>query len=164
MSGHSPSDSSTYRTPEEIEAWKAADPIPAFKEKLIKGKIATESEIGAIDSSIIDRMTEVIKLAINDDISPRMDLDKTPDAISSIMFSNQKVHSMDPTRTAEMTKPREECDRLKEMATKVRTAKDANGKPVPKMKVYNIRDGLCEPIINKFYDCLLYTSPSPRDA
>ena len=129
VSGHSPSDSSTYRTPEEIEAWKAADPIPAFKEKLIKGKIATESEIGAIDSSIIDRMTEVIKLAINDDISPRMDLDKTPDAISSIMFSNQKVHSMDPTRTAEMTKPREECDRLKEMATKVRTAKDANGKP-----------------------------------
>ena len=152
VSGHSPSDSSTYRTPEEIEAWKAADPILAFKEKLIKGKIATESEIGAIDSSIIDRMTEVIKLAINDDISPRMDLDKTPDAISSIMFSNQKVHSMDPTRTAEMTKPREECDRLKEMATKVRTAKDANGKPVPKMKVYNIRDGLCEPIINKFYD------------
>ena len=39
VSGHSPSDSSTYRTAEEIEAWKNADPIVAFKNKLVKGKI-----------------------------------------------------------------------------------------------------------------------------
>ena len=146
VSGHSPSDSSTYRTPEEIEAWKAADPIIAFKKKLIEGKIATENEIASIDEGIINRITETVKLAINDEISPRMDLDKNPDAISSIMFSNQKVHSMDPSREAEMLTAKEDCARVKEIAGKIRTAKDENGKPVSKMKLYNIRDGLCEPI------------------
>ncbi len=152
VSGHSPSDSSTYRTPEEIEAWKEADPILAYRKKMIAGGVADENEFETIDQMIIDRMTEIMKLAINDEISPRMDLEKNPDAIASIMFSNEKVHSMDPNREADMLLPKEECPRVKEMAGKVRTAKDANGKPVSKMKVFNIRDGIAEPIIDKFYD------------
>lgn len=152
ISGHSPSDSSTYRTPEEIEEWKNADPIAAYRAKMVKGKIATEAEFEAIDEMIVSRMTEIMKLAINDEISPRMDLNKEPDAIASIMFSNQKVHSMEPDREAEMLMPKEECPRVKEIKTKVRKAFDEQGKPVPKMKAYNIRDGLFEPIIDKFYD------------
>ncbi len=152
VSGHSPSDSSTYRTQEEIDAWKACDPVAAFGRKLVSIGVASESELEAVDAMIVDRMTSIMKLAINDEISPRMDLSKDPDAIASIMFSNQKVHSMDPSRQAEMLKTREENDRVKEMAGKIRKAFDADGKPVPKMKVYNIRDGLCEPIIEKFYD------------
>ncbi len=152
VSGHSPSDSSTYRTQEEIDAWKAADPVAAFRRKLIGMGIASDAEFAAIDEAIIARMTGIMKLAINDEISPRMDLSKEPDAIASIMFSNQKVHSMDPSRPAEMLKPHDECDRVKEMSGKIRYAFAPDGKPVPKMKVYNIRDGLCEPIIEKFYD------------
>jgi len=152
ISGHSPSDSSTYRTQEEIDAWKAMDPIAAYRAKMVKGKIATEAEFEAIDAAIVARMEAVMKLAINDEISPRMNLDSEPDAISGIMFSNQKVHSMDPSREAEMLKPKDENDRVKEIATKIRTATDENGKPVSKMKLYNIRDGLAEPIIDKFYD------------
>ena len=152
VSGHSPSDSSTYRTAEEIEAWKNADPILAFKNKLIKGKIASENELETINQEITTRMTEVMKLAINDDISPRMDLNKEPDAISSIMFSNQKVKSMDPSREPEMLMPKEECPRVKEIKGKIRTATDANGKPVSKMKMYNVCDGLFEPIIDKYYE------------
>ncbi|MFA6947376.1 MAG: thiamine pyrophosphate-dependent enzyme, partial [Eubacteriales bacterium] len=152
VSGHSPSDSSTYRTPEEIEAWVNADPIKAYREKMILGGVATEDEFSAVDEAIINRMTAIMKLAINDDVSPRMNLDTNPDAIASIMFSNQKVHSMDTTREADMLMPKNECPRVKEIAGKVRTAKDKDGKPVSKMKLYNIRDGLFEPIIDKFYD------------
>ena len=152
VSGHSPSDSSTYRTVEEIEAWKEADPILAFKNKLIKGKIATENEFAVMHEEITKRMTEVMKLAINDEISPRMDLKKDPDAIASIMFSNEKVASMDPGREADVLMPKEECPRVKEIAGKVRTATDKDGKPVSKMKMYNLTDGLFEPIIDKFYE------------
>ena len=152
VSGHSPSDSSTYRTVEEIEAWKEADPIVAFKNKLIKGKIATENEFAVMHEQITARMTEVMKLAINDEISPRMDLKKDPDAIASIMFSNQKVASMDPGREADVLMPKEECPRVKEIAGKIRTATDKDGKPVSKMKMYNLTDGLFEPIIDKFYE------------
>ena len=142
VSGHSPSDSSTYRTQEEIDAWKAADPILAFKTKLILGGVATENEFATLHEEITSRMTEIMKLAINDEISPRMDLNKEPDAIASIMFSNQNVKSMDPSREAEMLMPKEECPRVKGIAGKTRTATDANGKPVSKMKMYNISDGL----------------------
>ena len=152
VSGHSPSDSSTYRTQEEIDAWRACDPVAAFRRKLVDIGVASESELDATDAMIVDRMTSIMKLAVNDEISPRMDLSKDPDAIASIMFSNEKVHSMDTTRPAEMLKPHDECDRVKELSGKIRYGFDADGKAVPKMKAYNIRDGLCEPIIEKFYD------------
>ena len=152
VSGHSPSDSSTYRSQEEIEAWIKADPIKAYREKMILGGVFSESELDAMDEMIVSRMTEVMKLAINDEVSPRMDLEADPDAIANLMFSNQKVHSMDTTREAEMLMPKDEVPRVKEIAGKVRKALDENGKPVSKMKMYNIRDGLFEPIIDKFCD------------
>ena len=39
--GHSPSDSSSYRTQEEIEAWKAQDPIPAYRQQLIDAGVCS---------------------------------------------------------------------------------------------------------------------------
>ena len=152
VSGHSPSDSSTYRTPEEIEAWKAADPIVAFKTKLILGGVAGEAEFAAIQEEITNRMTEIIKLAINDEISPRMDMNRYPDAISSIMFSNQKVKSMDPEREPEVLLPKEENPRVKQLASKERYAFDKDGKPYSKIKTFGVRDGLFEAILDKFYE------------
>ena len=152
VSGHSPSDSSTYRTQEEIDEWKNADPILAYRRKMVKGKIASDAEFDQIDADIVSRMTEIMKLAIDDEISPRMDLAKDPDAIASIMFSNQKVKSMDPSREPEVLMPKEENARVREIAGKSRFYLDANGKTVPKTKVYNIRDGLFEAIFDKYYE------------
>ncbi len=152
VSGHSPSDSSTYRSQEEIEAWKEADAIAAYRRKMIEGGIATEAEFDAMDDSIIRRMTKIIKLAIDDSISPRMDLSKNPEMISSIMFSNGHVPSMEPDRKAEVLMPKEENSRVKQIAGKSRTATDEKGQPVPKIKLYNIRDGLFEAIFDKFYE------------
>ncbi len=149
---HSTSDTTTYRTKEEIDAWKAADPILAFKQKLLSNGIATENELVSMQEKITARMCEVMKLAINDDISPRIDLEKEPDAIASIMFSGEKIRSMDPTREPDVLMPKEECPRVKEVSDKLRTATDKNGNPVPKEKLYTITDGLFEPIIDKFYE------------
>ncbi|MBE6708647.1 MAG: thiamine pyrophosphate-dependent dehydrogenase E1 component subunit alpha, partial [Ruminococcaceae bacterium] len=74
VSGHSPSDSSTYRTQEEIDAWKDACPIAAYRAKMIKGKIATAEEFDAIEEDIIRRVTKICSMAIDDELSPRMDL------------------------------------------------------------------------------------------
>lgn len=152
VSGHSPSDSSTYRTQEEIEAWKMADPIPAYRSKMIEGGVATDEEFAAIDEEIIERTTKIIKLAIDDDVSPRMDLSKEPEMISSIMYSNNHVQSMDTTREPEVLIPKEEDPRVKQIAGKSRYAFDEKGEMIPKMKLYNIRDGLFEAIIDKFYE------------
>lgn len=152
VSGHSPSDSSTYRTPEEIEAWKAACPIAAYKAKMIKGKVATAEEFAAIDEDIVNRITKIIKLAIDDEVSPRMDLSKQPDMISSLMFSNGNVKSMDESREPEVLLPKEENPRVKQLATKLRYAFDEKGEAIPKVKVLGIRDALFESILDKFYE------------
>lgn len=152
ISGHSPSDSSTYRTQEEIEAWKEANPIVAYRKKMVEGGVATEEEFDAIDESIVERVTKIIKLAIDDEVSPRMDLSKNPDMISSIMYSNNHVKSMDPDREPEVLIPKEEDPRVKQIAGKSRYAFDEKGAAIPKMKLYNIRDGLFEAIIDKFYE------------
>ncbi|MBQ1596739.1 MAG: dehydrogenase, partial [Clostridia bacterium] len=152
VSGHSPSDSSTYRTQEEIEAWKEADAILAYRKKLVNGGVASDEEFAAIDEKIVKRMTEIMKIAIDDKISPRMDLDKEPNAIADLMYSNQHVAKMEEGREPEVLIPKEEDPRVKQIAGKSRFAFDENGKPFSKMKTYNIRDGLFEPIIDKFYE------------
>ncbi|MBR5338547.1 MAG: dehydrogenase [Lachnospiraceae bacterium] len=152
VSGHSPSDSSTYRTQEEIEAWKEADAILAYRKKLVNGGVASDEEFAAIDEKIVKRMTEIMKIAIDDKISPRMDLDKEPNAIADLMYSNQHVAKMEEGREPEVLIPKEEDPRVKQIAGKARFAFDENGKAYSKMKAYNIRDGLFEPIIDKFYE------------
>ena len=152
VSGHSPSDSSTYRSAEEIEEWKNACPIAAYREKMVKGKVATNAEFDAIEEDIIKRVTKICKMATDETISPRMDLDKTPDMISSIMFSNTNTPSMDTTREPEVLMPKEENPRVKQIAGKARYAFDEKGQLIPKIKQFGLRDGLFEAIIDKFYE------------
>ncbi|MBQ1963528.1 MAG: hypothetical protein II369_05355, partial [Clostridia bacterium] len=49
---HSPSDASSYRTPEEIEAWVNEDVLKSFSAKLIDAKIATKEEFDAIHADV----------------------------------------------------------------------------------------------------------------
>ena len=134
IAGHSPSDSSTYRTPEEIEAWKNEDVLVAFEKRMVSGKIATKDEFAKIREDITARITKIMKLAIDDNVSPRMDLVKNPNLIADIMFSNQKVEKMEE-RTPDVLAPMEESPRVKALKTKARYAFDENGKPVSKNKV-----------------------------
>lgn len=150
--GHSPSDSSTYRSAEEIEAWKAACPILAYREKMILGGIAAAAEFDEIDEIIVRRMTKICKLAVDDTLSPRMDLSANPDAISSIMFSNQKIKTTEPDAAPDVLIPKEDNPRLRQLAAKARYAFDADGKPIPKIRQFGIKDALFEAIIDKFYE------------
>ena len=151
-SGHSPSDASTYRSEEEIDEWSKADAIKAYKEKLIIGGVASSEEFDAMDESIIRRMTKICRLAVDDKISPRMDLDKEPDAIARIMYSNGHKKTMEEGREPEVLMPKEDNPRVKSLRVKSRWAFDENGKPLPKAKIFGIRDALFESIIDKFYE------------
>lgn len=147
--GHSPSDASSYRTKDEIEAWEAADAIDEYKDKLLKEKIATESELDEIQERVRKTIFKVYKLAIDDQVSPRINLKQNPDIIGDLMLSNQKVEQFD-RRDCEVLIPKAENSRVKQLQRKIRTAvKD--GKPVSKARVYQLRDGLFEAIIDKFY-------------
>lgn len=46
----------SYRTTEEVEAWKARDPIAAFRKRLIEEGVAAEQELESLDKEIAEEV------------------------------------------------------------------------------------------------------------
>ncbi len=149
VTGHSPSDSSSYRTKEEIEAWVNVDSLDRYKEDLIRNKVAKEEDFHRILEEAKELITEICALAINDNVSPRMDLVANPDVIGDLMFSNERKEKMDD-RECEVLIPKDENPRVRQIARKIRFGME-NGEPVPKNKVFQLRDGVFEAVLDKFY-------------
>ena len=63
--GHFEGDACTYRTDEELNAWKAKDPLPRFSQRLQEMKIATEAEIKQIDTEVTKVITDAVEYAHN---------------------------------------------------------------------------------------------------
>jgi acetoin:2,6-dichlorophenolindophenol oxidoreductase subunit alpha len=63
--GHSRSDRNRYRTKEEIEEWKARDPIPAFVRELLDNQMLTEAEAQAVDTQTTQEIVDAITFAQN---------------------------------------------------------------------------------------------------
>ncbi len=143
-SGHSPSDASSYRTKEEVEAWEKQDCIASFGKQLLEAGVAVQDELDTIWNDIRTLIHEMFLKSINDEISPRM---KNPDAIGDMMFSNGSVDSFSDARP-DVLMPMEENSRVKKIAGKERFAFDAEGS---KMKQFQLRDAIFEAIMDRFY-------------
>ena len=153
ISGHSPSDSSSYRTKEEIAEWESCDSIIAFGKELVEAGICTDGELDSIRAKVVADMERNMKLAIDEHISPRIDIfGSEPRAIADLMFSDQTLRTMEEGRVPDTLLPIEECPRMIAIAKKERRGIDDNGNVVGKNKVYQYRDALAEPIIKKFYE------------
>ena len=152
--GHSPSDAMSYRTVEELENWKQYDPMVTYRKALVDAKVESDGKFDDIIGSIKERMLKLCKLAADPNESPYLDFKKDPYYVEDLMFSNGSVESMGD-RPVEIGKdvkmPMEENPRVKQIAGKSRYAFDEKGNQVSNMKRYNIRDGLFEAIIDKYY-------------
>ena len=145
ISGHSPSDASSYRTPEEIKLWQEEDSIEGYGAYLTENKVIGRSELDALRETIRIKLTEVVKLAVNDEISPRLN----GAFIESAMFSNGKIEKFD-NRKPELLQNTDENPRIKALAGKIRYGFGADGKPVPKNKAFQYRDALFEAMVHRF--------------
>ena len=150
ISGHSPSDASSYRSKEEVDAWLQCDSIITFGDELVKAKVADKTQLDKIKEDITKLLMKTLKLTIDDSISPRLDLIKDPDAIGRMMFSNESVDKMED-RKPDVLMPLEENPRVKSLKSKERYYIGKDGKPVSKNKLYQLRDGIFEAIIDRFY-------------
>ncbi|MGI6034322.1 MAG: thiamine pyrophosphate-dependent dehydrogenase E1 component subunit alpha [Limnochordia bacterium] len=61
--GHTVGDPGLYRSKEEVEAWKQKDPIPRFRDHLIKEGILTQEEYDAIDGEEKQRLERAAAFA-----------------------------------------------------------------------------------------------------
>ena len=139
FSGHSPSDSSSYRSKEEIEAWESVDSIVSYGEELINSGVADQSVLDQIKKEIDDLIMGAFKLSIDDEVSPRMDLVANPELIGEMMFSNESVDKMEEG-PLDTLMPLEENPRVKQIARKERFAFDDKGEPFSAIKHYQYRD------------------------
>ena len=144
-SGHSPSDASSYRLKEEVEAWQAVDPINAYAKELIDSGMLTEDAIEDKQANITKAMTQACRLASDLEVSPRLASEK----IGGLMFSKRKVDNYDPSREPELTLAAAENPRVQALAKKSR-AGIIDGKPVSKNKVYQYRDAIFEAAFHRF--------------
>ena len=174
--GHSTSDQNAYRTKEEIDAWQAADPLIVFRRDLVEAGVAADSDFEKILEETRERMTKICKWASDADLSPYADFERDGAIIERMMFSTgvarpasmQASDAADirtasgsgdgggsradaKTRVPETLISKAECSRVKQIEGKERSAyKD--GKAVSRMRVYNIRDAIFEPLFDKFYE------------
>ncbi|MDR2571463.1 MAG: dehydrogenase, partial [Oscillospiraceae bacterium] len=146
VTGHSPSDSSSYRTKEEVELWQEQDSLIVYGKELIDAGVCDNAVLDGILSYVKTLMTKTCKLAIDNDLSPRI----LPEEVGKLVFTNKKIDKMED-RPPDVLLPKNENPRVLQIAKKSRYAFDENGKPISKNKLYQLRDGLFEAIIDKFY-------------
>jgi pyruvate dehydrogenase E1 component alpha subunit len=71
-------DPEQYRERDEIEKYRAYDPIPHFRDRLINEKVATEEELEEIHNSVKEEVEAAVKFA---DESEDPDLDTLGDFV-----------------------------------------------------------------------------------
>jgi 2-oxoisovalerate dehydrogenase E1 component len=146
ISGHSPSDASSYRSKEETERWQQADSIRAFRQKLIANQVLSQDEIDSARESVDAAVLEAFRLSIDLQASPRVAAGS--ELVGSVMFSNRCVEKFDE-RPPEFLQDLADNPRVQQIRGKIRTPTE-DGKPVPKMKAYNVRDAIFEAMLHRF--------------
>ncbi len=145
FSGHSPSDASTYRDRDEVERWRAQDSLLSFRAYLLAHGHAQGDELDQLQAAIRERMVAVLQAAASLEISPRLPSSQ----IAGLMFSNQPCDRM-AEGTPDVLLPLEQT-RLAQTLAKHRFGFDAEGKPLPKLRVLTYAEALFEAMIHRFY-------------
>jgi 2-oxoisovalerate dehydrogenase E1 component len=148
LTGHSPSDSGSYRTKEELALWEQEDCIKGFGEYLQANGLLSDTARAELKEEAVERVSRVLSLAISRELSPYIDTSR--DSIGELMFSNGKVEGFEE-REPEVLLPLAENPRLKANERKSRRGLDEKGQPLPKAKVLALRDALFEAMLYRFY-------------
>jgi 2-oxoisovalerate dehydrogenase E1 component len=146
LSGHSPSDASSYRSKEEMELWEKSDCIREFGEYLISNGALTADEAAVLKAKVTAKVTKTLKLTIDETVSPYTDIN----LIEDVMFSNGKVEKFDD-REPEVLLPWDENPRVQKLKNKARYAFDENGKAISANRLYTFRDGIFEAMLHRFH-------------
>ncbi|WP_320123511.1 thiamine pyrophosphate-dependent enzyme [uncultured Sphaerochaeta sp.] len=144
-SGHSPSDAMTYRTKEELEAFRNQDPIVAYGNYLLENKVVSQEELDQFDTVLEEKMRKTLEITVDPVLSPMVD----EHFVESVMFSNGSVEKLDDGEPVLLEKL-EDNARVKQIARRSRYAYDENGKELPAAKQYQYRDAVFEAMAHRF--------------
>lgn len=152
QAGHSPSDQSAYRDREEIEMWRAVDPLVEYSQKLLSAQLVSEAQLEEIHAYACRKVTKACRLAVSEQTSPRMVL--TPhQGVSQMMFNNTVAESLPGLRRKEdVSMPLADNPRIQAIAKKSRSGIAEDGSLLKATKAVTFGEALFETIIHHFYN------------
>ena len=145
FSGHSPSDASSYRTKEEIDAWKDVDPIHILENNILENKLMNTSEIEKMQKDIKAITFNAFKNAIDDEIAPRLPLHTNPEIVGELTFNNT-TKEIDFNFEAETLTDPSQIQRIQSLSNKSRLGK-VQDELLSGTKAITFRDAIFEPIL-----------------
>jgi 2-oxoisovalerate dehydrogenase E1 component len=152
QSGHSPSDASAYREREEVQLWREVDPLVEYGGKLVAAGVASEGDLQRIGEEARRRMKRICALAVDLEVSPRLDLLGDPDAIARFMFSNVDEETLPGVPPGGILKPQASNSRVQGIAKKSRRGLEpGTQKRLGEGQAVSLRDALFEAIIHQMY-------------
>ncbi len=152
QAGHSPSDQSAYREREEIEMWRAVDPLQEYGRKLIDAELASQAQLDELHAYARRKVTKACRLAVCPKTSPRMVL--TPhQGVSQMMFNNKIEETLPGLRRKEdVLLPLAENPRVQAISKKSRSGIAEDGSVLKATKAVTFGEALFETIIHHFYN------------
>lgn len=150
QAGHSPSDQSAYRERDEIDLWRAVDPLTEFGGKLVREGLATEAQLQSVREYATRKVTKACRLAVSEQTSPRMVL--TPhQGVSQMMFTDEEEKELPGlARKEDLLLPVEENPRTKSIAKKSRSGVAEDGSILKATKAVTFGESLFEVVLHHF--------------
>jgi 2-oxoisovalerate dehydrogenase E1 component len=144
ISGHSPSDASSYRTKDELDLWTATDPITDYFERLVEGGVVAATRHDELKAWAQHKIKSALEVAIDGSESPRLSLRHDAAVMAKITFNNTTV-SAEEAPAAETTVPLAELPHLASLARKSRSGL-VDGKIASGARAITFRDALLEAV------------------
>ena len=150
--GHSTTDANAYRTREEIDAWRAVDPIASFSAALQDAGVLDAAAHEAMTAEVGALVAAITGLAVDTEASPPIDVKTDPLAVGRFMFSDGE-QTLPEEPQGELTQAWDSSTRVVQLAKRSRVGINAEGKKLSAMAAITIRDSLFEAILHHFrYD------------
>jgi 2-oxoisovalerate dehydrogenase E1 component len=147
-SGHSPSDASSYRSKEEVDAWAAVDPINSYVDYLVQGGVISSEAYATWKTWAENTVTQALEVAIDDTESPRLSLRTDPKVPAGLTFNNTVV-DLESAPAGETLMSRAQLPHLQNLAKKSRSGLEGE-KVLSGAKAITFRDALFEALVDHF--------------
>jgi 2-oxoisovalerate dehydrogenase E1 component len=144
LSGHSPSDASSYRTKDELDLWAATDPITAYFDRLVEGGVVATTRHDELKEWAQRKIKTALEVAIDGSESPRLSLRHDATTMAKITFNNT-AESAEDAPPGETTMPVTELPHLASLARKSRSGL-VDGKVASGARAITFRDAILEAV------------------
>jgi 2-oxoisovalerate dehydrogenase E1 component len=144
-SGHSTTDTNSYRSRDELKAWQAHDPIILYQEHLIKGGLITIEEVETIAQCVAKKVEAVTRAVVDRQKAPAIDLNSNPTLIGEMTFNGTRRELNE--KASDLLINPADSKIVQSIERKSRTGIDEEGKTLSPMRAVTFRDAISEGIL-----------------